>query len=65
VAATCEVINSLGPNKYELTTDGLTENETAVIEGEATVLVDALPAHGEVVGLVTTPGNNSTEQPPH
>ncbi len=41
--AVCEIVGSFGRNKYELTTDVVTENGEQLIEGEATVLVDELP----------------------
>jgi acyl dehydratase/CBS domain-containing protein len=40
VTAVCEVVGSLGRNKYELTTDVLGPDGERIIEGEATVLID-------------------------
>jgi acyl dehydratase/CBS domain-containing protein len=43
VTANCTVVESLGPNRYRLTTTVETESGTTVIEGQATVLADPLP----------------------
>lgn len=43
VTAVCEIVGTLGEGKYELTTDVFDADDQQVIEGEATVLVDALP----------------------
>ena len=53
VRAVCEIVGTLGENKYELTTDVFDADGEQVIEGEATVLVDALPetAHVEIEAL--------------
>jgi acyl dehydratase/CBS domain-containing protein len=46
VTAVCEVTGRFGQEKYELTTDVFGEDGERVIEGEATVLIDASPAAG-------------------
>lgn len=43
VTAVCEIVGTFGRNKYELTTDVVTEDDEKVIEGEAAVLIDDLP----------------------
>lgn len=50
VSAVCEVTGRFGQDKYELTTDVFGEDGECVIEGEATVMIDALPevAHAEI-----------------
>lgn len=42
VTAECTVVDSMGRNKYELTTDVFGADDQ-VIEGEAAVLIDELP----------------------
>jgi len=44
VSAVCEVVEEFGPRKYELTTDVHGADGERVVEGEATVLVDDIPA---------------------
>jgi acyl dehydratase/CBS domain-containing protein len=44
VTARCEVIERLGTNRYRLRTRVYDEDEEAVLEGEATVLVDQSPS---------------------
>lgn len=44
VTAVCEVTEALGGDRFQLTTTVYDGDDTAVIEGEATVLVDELPA---------------------
>lgn len=53
VTATCEIVESLDGDKYELTTDVLDADDERVIEGQAVVLVDPAPetAHVEVEPL--------------
>lgn len=48
VRAVCEVVGTVGSNKYELTTDVFGDGDRNVIEGEATVLVDELPDSARV-----------------
>jgi acyl dehydratase/CBS domain-containing protein len=48
VTARCEIVDTLGANKYELTTDVHDEAGEKVIEGEAAVLVDELPEMARV-----------------
>jgi len=48
LTAVCTVVESLGPDKFELTTDVFGPDGERVIEGEATVLVDDPPAAGRV-----------------
>lgn len=43
VTASCEVVEDLGGDRYRLTTDVYTEDDTQAIEGEAVVLIDDLP----------------------
>lgn len=43
VTAVCEVVEDLGRDRYRLTTDVYTDDDTRVIEGEAVVLLDELP----------------------
>ncbi len=44
VTAACEIVGTFGQNKYELTTDVFDEDGQKVVEGEAAVLIDELPA---------------------
>ncbi len=57
VTATCTVAQSLGPGKFELTTDVFGPDGDRVIEGESTVLVDDPPAAGTVSYETMAPGN--------
>lgn len=43
VTAECEVVDDLGRDKYQLTTDVVNRNDERVIEGQAVVLIDDLP----------------------
>jgi len=43
VTARCEVIEALGHDRYRLAIEEIDENDTEVISGEATVLIDPLP----------------------
>lgn len=43
LTAICEVVESLGDNKFELTTDIVNAQGETVLEGQAAVLVDASP----------------------
>lgn len=48
VTAVCEVVDGLGPNKYQLTTDVVTTNDEDIIKGQAVVLIDDPPETGHV-----------------
>ena len=48
VTAECTVVDAMGPNKYELTTDVFGADDEQVIEGQAVVLVDELPETTQV-----------------
>ncbi|WP_255198385.1 CBS domain-containing protein [Halorarius litoreus] len=47
VTAVCEIVENLGDSRYRLSTAVYDSDEECVIEGEATVLIDALP-EGEI-----------------
>jgi len=57
VTAVCTVVESLGPEKFELTTDVFGPEGERVLEGEATVLIDEPPAAGRVSFEAVAPGN--------
>lgn len=46
--AICEIVSDLGRDKYLLTTDVYGEEDDALLEGQATVLIDELPEQGRV-----------------
>lgn len=46
--AICEIVSDLGRDKYLLTTDVYGEDDDALLEGQATVLIDELPELGRV-----------------
>lgn len=48
VTAVCEVVDDLGPDKYQLTTDVVDANGEYIIEGQAVVLIDDPPETGRV-----------------
>ncbi|SFL32544.1 Signal-transduction protein containing cAMP-binding, CBS, and nucleotidyltransferase domains [Halogranum rubrum] len=48
LTAVCEVVEDLGRNKYQLTTDVTDSNGERLIEGQAAVLIDETPETGRV-----------------
>jgi len=48
LTAVCEIVDSFGDDKYELTTDVFDADGEQIIEGEATVLVDAPPESARI-----------------
>ncbi|MCJ0621398.1 CBS domain-containing protein [Haloarcula hispanica] len=56
LTAVCEVVEDLGRNKYQLTTDVLNEDGEPIIEGQAAVLIDETPETGQVTVEVLASG---------
>jgi CBS domain-containing protein/acyl dehydratase len=48
LTAVCEIVEDLGRNKYQLTTDVVDADGESVVEGQAAVLIDETPDTGEV-----------------
>jgi acyl dehydratase/CBS domain-containing protein len=48
LTAVCEIVDDLGRNKYQLTTDVVDADGELIVEGQAAVLIDEMPDTGEV-----------------
>ncbi|WP_335999063.1 CBS domain-containing protein [Halorientalis halophila] len=48
LTAVCEIVDSLGRKKYQLTTDVVDEGGERLVEGQAAVLIDETPDAGQV-----------------